>query len=204
MNYQRLLEAEIEKNKDVRPRLLLHACCAPCSSYVLEYLTQYFEITLYYYNPNITDPAEYEKRVSEAERLIRLLPHTGEIPLVRGPYDPERFLAMAKGRETLPEGGARCFDCYRLRLEEAARYTAEHREDYDYFATTLTVSPHKNCEWLNKIGKEVAKTYGVTYLPSDFKKKGGSLRSIELSREYGLYRQDYCGCEFSRRLKHGE
>lgn len=183
-------------------RLLLHACCAPCSSYVLEYLTSYFDIDAYYYNPNITSGEEYGKRLGEMYRLTAMMPHEREITVIDPERETERFLSLSEGRESLPEGGARCFDCYRLRLEKTARYMAEHPGKYDYFATTLTVSPHKNAEKLNEIGYELAEKYGVRYLPSDFKKRGGYKRSIELSREYSLYRQDFCGCEFSRRLRH--
>ncbi|MBQ8510400.1 MAG: epoxyqueuosine reductase QueH [Clostridia bacterium] len=204
INAQLALEAELAKCQGKTPSLLLHVCCAPCSSYVLEYLAEYFDITVFFYNPNITDPAEYEKRAAEERRLIPLLKREHRIDYAAGDYDPERFLAMAQGLENLPEGGARCFGCYRLRLEATAAYMAAHPGQFDYFATTLTVSPHKNAAKLNEIGEELAAKYDVRYLPSDFKKKGGYLRSIELSRQYDLYRQDFCGCEFSRRLKHGD
>lgn len=201
INYQLLLEREISGIKQ-KKRLLLHVCCSPCSSYVLEYLTKHFDITLFFYNPNITDPAEYEKRFEEEKRLIGLISHENEIVFVGGKYEPERFLELSRGLESLSEGGERCFRCYRLRLEATAKYMADNREDFDYFCTTLTVSPHKNAAKLNEIGAELSYEYGVSYLPSDFKKKGGYIRSIELSREFGLYRQDYCGCEFSRKNKH--
>lgn len=199
-NYQLELDKIIESLGDNR-RLLLHSCCAPCSSYVLEYLTEYFDITVYYYNPNITSGDEYKKRIDEERRLIGLMPTRRPVGFVAGEYEPELFLKLARGREKLAEGGARCFDCYRLRLDRTARYMSEHLGLYDYFATTLTLSPHKNAEKLNEIGFEVAAKYGVNYLPSDFKKREGYKRSIELSREYGLYRQDYCGCEYSRRAR---
>ena len=199
-NYQLELDKIIESLGD-NCRLLLHSCCAPCSSYVLEYLTEYFDITVYYYNPNITSGDEYKKRIDEERRLIGLLPVRRPVKFIAGEYEPELFLRLARGREELAEGGARCFDCYRLRLDRTARYMAEHLGMYDYFATTLTLSPHKNAEKLNEIGFEVAAKYGVNYLPSDFKKREGYKRSIELSREYGLYRQDYCGCEYSRRAR---
>ena len=201
-NYQ--IELEKELSAGAKRRLLLHACCAPCSSYVLEYLTSYFDITVYFYNPNITSREEYEKRLSELRRLVSLMPHENLIEVVDGDYEPERFLGLARGLETLPEGGARCFSCYRLRLEKTAQYFAARRGDFDCFATTLTVSPHKNAEKLNEIGFELADKYSLKWLPSDFKKREGYKRSIELSRLYGLYRQDYCGCEFSRRLRHGD
>ena len=202
-NYQIELENELSRVSGVQ-RLLLHACCAPCSSYVLEYLTRYFDITLYFCNPNITDPAEYEKRLSELKRLAGVLPHENRIDVIDAGYSPEKFYELAKGREELPEGGARCFDCYRLRLTKTADFFASRRDDFDFFATTLTVSPHKNAEKLNEIGFELAGKYRLSWLPSDFKKREGYKRSIELSRIYSLYRQDYCGCEFSRRLRHPE
>lgn len=198
-NFQRELDALIEENKKRGrvPRLLLHACCAPCSSYCLEYLSRYFEITLLYYNPNITDAEEYLKRAEELKRLARELPMKNAVSVVSGDYDPESFYAAARGLEHVPEGGERCFKCYRLRLEYAARYAAEHA--FDYYCTTLSISPLKNAAKLNEIGAELSEIYKVPWLPSDFKKRGGYLRSIELSREYGLYRQDYCGCEYSKR-----
>ena len=197
-NYQRELENIIETitSKSRVPRLLLHSCCAPCSSYVLEYLSQYFEITVFYYNPNISPKEEYEKRVAEQGRLIAELPALHPIHLVAGPYEPERFYEIAKGLEDAPEGGERCFLCYRLRLGEAAKLAAEG--GYDYFATTLTISPLKNAGKLNEIGEELGELYQVAHLPSDFKKKNGYRRSVELSAQYGLYRQNYCGCVYSR------
>lgn len=198
-NYQKELEKIIERNQNESrvPRLLLHSCCAPCSSYVLEYLSRYFDITVFYYNPNISPREEYEKRVLEQRRLIENLPVERRITFVAGEYEPERFYEMAKGLETEPEGGRRCFGCYRLRLTEAARLAKEG--GYDYFTTTLTISPLKNAGKLNEIGEELAAIYEVEHLPSDFKKKNGYKRSVELSGEYGLYRQDYCGCVFSKR-----
>lgn len=198
-NYQRELEAVIKENesKSRVPRLLLHSCCAPCSSYVLEYLSDYFEITVFYYNPNISPAEEYEKRAAEQRHLIDQLPAKHPIRLVVGAYEPERFYAVSKGLEMVPEGGERCFKCYRLRLEEAAKMAAEG--GFDYFATTLTISPLKNAQKLNEIGEELSEIYKVEHLPSDFKKKNGYKRSVELSSEYGLYRQNYCGCVFSKR-----
>ena len=181
----------------------MHACCAPCSSYVLEYLTKYFNITLYFYNPNITDANEYKKRADELGRLISLVEHKNPIELIVCEHKSDSFIELSRGLETLPEGGARCFACYRERLDMTARYMAENDGKYDYFATTLTVSPHKNADKLNQIGAELSEIYGVRYLRSDFKKRDGYKRSIELSHEYGLYRQDFCGCEFSRMFKHG-
>lgn len=179
------------------PRLLLHSCCAPCSSYVLEYLSEYFSITVFYYNPNIYPPEEFGKRVEEQERLIRELPAKHPVSFLEGPYEPERFYEMAKGLEQIPEGGERCFRCYRLRLLETAQMA--RAGGFDYFTTTLSISPLKNAQKLNEIGARLAEEYGVPYLFSDFKKRNGYKRSTELSAEYGLYRQDYCGCVYSLR-----
>lgn len=197
-NYQKELEKFIMKNCNESrvPRLLLHSCCAPCSSYVLEYLSQYFEITVFYYNPNIFPEEEYVTRAEEQRKLIDALPSKHPIHLEVGPYEPERFYAMAKGLEKVPEGGERCFGCFRLRLEEAAKLAVAG--GYDCFTTTLTISPLKNAAKLNEIGEELAEIYHVDHLPSDFKKKNGYKRSVELSAEYGLYRQNYCGCVFSK------
>ena len=206
-NYQKELEAIITENEKAgrRPRLLLHACCAPCSSYVMEYLSRYFDITMYYYNPNIDTEEEYIHRTKELERLIHEMPLASEVKLVVGPYEPERFYEIARGHEKDPERGERCMRCYELRLRESAMFTKEanertvsEAERFDYFTTTLSISPLKNAEALNEIGMRVAAEYGVQYLPSDFKKKEGYKRSIELSRMYALYRQDYCGCVFSK------
>lgn len=198
-NYQRELDVIIGQiTEEGRvPSLLLHSCCAPCSSYCLSYLAQYFHITIFYYNPNISPEEEYQKRVDEQQRLISELPTKYPVKFVQGPYELEVFFAMAAGMEELPEGGERCFACYRLRQRKAAQYAKE--QGFDYFTTTLSVSPHKNAEKLNEIGLELAEEFEVPYLVSDFKKRGGYLKSIELSREYGLYRQDYCGCVFSQR-----
>ncbi|MCD8221217.1 MAG: epoxyqueuosine reductase QueH [Clostridiales bacterium] len=198
-NFQKELDKIIQRiQKESRtPRLLLHACCAPCSSYCLEYLSEYFAITVFYYNPNISPESEYQKRVEELRRLLEQLPVKNPVRLEVGAYEPWRFLAMARGMEQLPEGGERCFGCYRLRLEETARMAAEG--GYDYFTTTLTISPLKNAAKLNEIGEELGEIYQVACLPSDFKKKNGYKRSVELSAEYGLYRQNYCGCIFSMR-----
>ena len=198
-NYQRVLDRELDRlEREGRvPRLLLHACCSPCSSYVLEYLSRRFDITVFYYNPNISPESEYRRRVEELLRLVREQPHARPVAVLRGDYDPERFYELAKGHEDDPEGGERCFACYRLRLEETARRAKE--DGFDCFTTTLSISPHKNAEALNRIGGELGEEYGVDYLFSDFKKRGGYARSIELSREYGLYRQDWCGCVFSKK-----
>ena len=199
MNYQKELDKIIEKlNTEGRvPKLLLHSCCAPCSSYVLEYLSEFFKITVFYYNPNIYPPQEYDKRVVEQRELIDKLPTKHPISFVCGAYDQEAFYAMAKGMEEAKEGGVRCFGCYALRLEQTARIAKE--SGFDYFTTTLSISPLKNAEKLNEIGIRLGEEYGVPYLVSDFKKREGYKRSTELSREYNLYRQDYCGCEFSIR-----
>ena len=198
-NYQRELDGTIEKLVEAgqAPRLLLHSCCAPCSSYVLEYLSEYFSVTVFYYNPNIFPAEEYEKRVKEQEALILRLPAKHRISFLEGPYEQERFYEMAKGLELEPEGGERCFRCYHLRLLEAAQMARAGA--FDYFTTTLSKSPLKDAEKLNEIGEKFAREYGVAYLNSDFKKRNGYKRSIELSREYGLYRQDYCGCVYSLR-----
>ena len=198
-NHQKELEKIRAKNQkeDRIPTLFLHSCCAPCSSYVLEYLSPFFRITDFFYNPNISPESEYKKREEELERLIERMPFQNRPVFLSGAYCPEKFYEMAKGMESIPEGGERCFACYRLRLEETARMAAEG--GYDYFATTLTISPLKNAAKLNEIGEELEQKYGVKHLPSDFKKKNGYKRSIELSAEYDLYRQDFCGCVFSKR-----
>lgn len=197
MNYQKELDRLLErlKSEERVPRLLLHSCCAPCSSYVLEYLNRYFEITVFYYNPNIYPESEYTKRIWEQQELISRMPFLHPVSFLAGPYDQERFYEMARGLEHVKEGGERCLKCYELRLSEAARMAV--KTEADYFTTTLSISPLKNVDRLNEIGMRLGEEYGVPYLPSDFKKKNGYKRSIELSREYDLYRQDYCGCEFS-------
>ncbi len=198
-NYQKLMENQIESAtaKGEIPTLLLHSCCAPCSSYVLEYLSDYFKITVYYYNPNITDEEEYKKRVEEQQRLINSLDTKNPIQLIEGAYRPEEFYDAIKGMEDMPEGQSRCFACYRLRLLAAAKMAKE--QDYDFFTTTLSISPHKNAQKLNEIGQSISNVLGVNYLYADFKKREGYKRSIELSLKYDLYRQDFCGCEFSRK-----
>lgn len=204
MNYQKELDkliSNLDKEGKV-PRLLLHSCCAPCSSYVLEYLSDYFEITVFYYNPNIFPESEYTKRILEQQMLIQDMNVKHPVSFLAGSYERERFYEIAKGLEHLKEGGDRCFKCYELRLEEAAKIATEG--EFDYFTTTLSISPMKNAEKLNEIGNEVGAKYGVSYLQSDFKKKNGYKRSIELSKEFGLYRQDYCGCEFSFRDRQRE
>lgn len=209
--YQKELDLVIEHHKEAGslPSLFLHSCCAPCSSYVFEYLSQHFLITDFFYNPNITEKEEYEKRTAEIRRLIKEQRHENEILFLEGPYEPERFFEAAKGYESCPEGGERCARCFRLRLFETARRASLGRTDpvtgrsipYDYIATTLTISPLKNADLLNTIGEEAAKAYHLKWLPSDFKKRGGYQRSIELSHEFDLYRQNYCGCVFSKQLR---
>ena len=197
-NYQKELEKLIEKQQrdGEKPSLLLHSCCAPCSSYVLEYLAPYFNICDFYYNPNISPKKEYEDRKEELVRLIREMGLSTQVTFLEGTYKPEDFFAMAKGMEDLPEGGERCFKCYEMRLRESAKIAKE--QGAEYFATTLTISPLKNAQKLNEIGERLAEEYGVKYLPSDFKKKNGYKRSVELSAQYELYRQKYCGCVFSK------
>ena len=202
-NEQKNLDALLAllKEEGKTPSLFLHACCAPCSSYVLEYLSRYFRITVFYYNPNIYPASEYRTRVEELARLISVLPAENPITLLEGDYDPAVFYACAKGMEDLPEGSERCFACYRLRLAESAKLAKE--KGFDYFASTLSLSPYKNAEKLNEIGRELAEAYGISWLPNDFKKKNGYKRSIELSKEYDLYRQDYCGCVYSYQARRG-
>ncbi len=204
-NYQKELDKTIDRLKQEGhvPTLFLHSCCAPCSSYVLEYLSQYFAITVFYYNPNISPASEYAARVSEQERLIEEMNEEFEkaggrhrICLLKGEYHPEVFYEAVKGLEQEPEGGKRCTECFKLRLYEAARLAKEG--GYDFFTTTLTISPLKDADRLNAIGEAAAGEYGVSYLNSDFKKRNGYKRSTELSREHQLYRQNYCGCVFSK------
>ena len=196
MNYDLLMEEQI-KNMNEGSTLLMHACCAPCSSACLERLGNYFDISILYYNPNITDKDEYLKRVEEIKKFISGFKTKYPIKLIEGRYDPKEFFEIAKGLEDEPERGKRCFKCYRLRLEETAKVASE--KEFDYFCTTLTLSPYKNATWLNEIGEELNNNYNSTYLYSDFKKKNGYKRSIELSKEFDLYRQDYCGCVYSKR-----
>ncbi|MCC8067419.1 MAG: epoxyqueuosine reductase QueH [Clostridiales bacterium] len=218
-NYQRELDQIIKKMSDAVkadfgserkaeeasgsggvPSLLLHSCCAPCSSYVLEYLSQYFRITVFYYNPNIYPEEEYAKRVREQHRLIEEMGEKGilthPVRLIKGRFDSREFYQAVRGLEQIPEGGERCFACFRLRLSQSAKLAAAN--GFDYFTTTLSISPLKNAEKLNETGETLAREYGVKWLPSDFKKRNGYKRSVELSAEYGLYRQDYCGCVFSK------
>ena len=196
VNYQLELERELQKNEGKTPRLLLHCCCAPCSSYVLEYLSPHFSITAHYYNPNIDTPEEYAHRARELSRFVQEMPLPGAVDVLAEPYTPAEFYAAVKGLEDVPEGGRRCYECYRLRLRRAAQAAAA--DGYDYFTTTLSISPLKDAQRLNAIGGELAEQFGVAYLFSDFKKKNGYKRSCELSLQYELYRQDYCGCRFSQ------
>ena len=193
-NYQREMEAEIAQLEGRRPPLLLHSCCGPCSSSVLERLTEHFRVTLLYYNPNIEPEEEYLRRLSEQKRLLSLLPE--KIPLLLCAYDHDAFDAFAPAMADMPEGGERCTACFALRLNYSAAQAKEH--GFEYFTTTLSVSPHKNADKVNRAGEEAGKKYGVKYLFADFKKKNGYLRSLELSRRYDLYRQDYCGCRYSK------
>lgn len=201
-NFQKELDRLIERleqNNEGGKRLFLHSCCAPCSSYVLEYLRNFFRITVFYYNPNISFAEEYKKRVAEQKRLIEAYNCQNDgypIAVVEGDYEPEKFYDLAKGLEECPEGGERCFLCYEMRLRKTAELARAGA--YDYFATTLTISPLKNAKKLNEIGEQLAKEYGISWLVSDFKKKNGYKKSIELSAQYDLYRQDYCGCIYSK------
>ena len=196
-NYSKELENIIRVSSENNPKLLIHSCCAPCSSYVLEYLSQHFDITLLYYNPNISPKSEFEYRVSELKRLVYEMPLDKEINIEISEYNDREFYDEVKGMEDIPEGGERCFKCYEIRLRKAIEYAKEN--GFEYFTTTLSISPYKNAEKLNEIGERLAEEYGgVKWLPSDFKKKNGYKRSIELSRKYNLYRQDYCGCVYSK------
>ena len=208
-NYQKELEKNLERivgekeQTGTVPTLFLHSCCAPCSSYVLKYLREFFRITVFYYNPNISEQAEYRHRVEEQKRLIAIYNEqltSGQpgytIQVVEGDYEPEKFFAFAAALKDVPEGGERCFRCFDLRLRKTAERAKQG--DFDYFATTLTISPLKNAAKLNEIGEALGEEYGVSWLPSDFKKKNGYRQSVELSAEYGLYRQDYCGCIYSK------
>lgn len=198
INYQNKLDDTISEivSKGQVPSLMLHSCCAPCSSYVIEYLSHYFKITVFYYNPNIYPDEEYIKRKEEQKKFISDFNTEYKVNFIEGPYDSEKFYQVSKGFENEKEGGLRCFKCYDLRLRETAKLAQS--KAYDYFTTTLTISPYKNAQKLNEIGAELEREYGVRYLYSDFKKKNGYKRSIELSNEYNLYRQNYCGCVFSQ------
>lgn len=197
-NFSKELDALIEKNKieELKPKLMLHACCACCASYVLEYLSEHFEIYLLYFNPNITEQSEYDYRYSELKRLVDLMPLKGKVSIVSCDYTPKDYLLAVSGLEQEPERGSRCSLCFDMRLKETAKKALEY--NCDYFATTLTISPLKNSSIINSIGERVGQELGAKYLPTDFKKKNGYKRSIELSKEYNLYRQNYCGCIFSK------
>ena len=203
-NYAKELERLIQKlqQEGKVPRLLLHACCAPCSSAVLEYLSQYFAITLLYYNPNIAPLEEYQKREAELRRLVSQMKFIHPVALLPCQYDGQAFVQAARGLEGEPEGGKRCEACFRLRLRYAAQEAARLR--FDYYTTTLSISPMKNAPLLNQLGEEIGREFGVAHLPSDFKKKDGYKRSVQLSKEYDLYRQDYCGCAFSKAQRQRE
>ena len=197
INYQKELDKIIDNiDENKIEKLLLHSCCGPCSSYVLEYLSKYFEITVFYYNPNIYPSEEYFYRVEEQKKIIELTKSKNPIHMIEGKYEVEKFYKMAEGLEYIPEGGIRCHKCYEMRLREAAKIAK--KGGFDYFTTTLSISPHKNSQVLNKIGEKVGKEEGVKHLPSDFKKNNGYKRSCEITKEFGMYRQDYCGCEFSK------
>ena len=197
INYQAEMEAEIAALNGRRPTLLLHSCCGPCSSAVIERLAEHFRLTLYYYNPNIEPEAEYRRRLAEQERLLTLLP--GGLSLLPCEYDHDALSAFAQAMADEPEGGKRCLSCFALRLGQTARAAKEN--GFEYFTTTLSVSPHKNAEVLNAIGEGIARQLGVRYLTADFKKKNGYLRSLQLSKAFDLYRQDYCGCLYSKPKK---
>lgn len=198
MNYAKLLEKQINELDGVKT-LLLHSCCAPCSSYVISYLSNYFDITILYYNPNIYPYEEYLKRKKEQIKLIKEIDHKNKLEFMDCDYDNDKFMKMAKGLENVKEGGIRCFSCYKLRLEKTAKLAQE--KNFDYFCTTLSVSPHKNSEKINEIGLDISNTYKIKWLYSDFKKKEGFKKSIELSKKYNLYRQNYCGCIYSKPIE---
>ena len=198
-NFQKEMDKKIQELQALGkvPRLLLHSCCAPCSSHCIAYLSDYFKITVFYYKTNISSEEEYRKRVKEQIRVINEYPAKYKVDFIEGDYDTESFYNMAKGLEDCREGGERCFKCYELRLRKTAQTASMN--NYDYFTTTLTISPLKNSVKLNEIGLNMAEEYNVEYLVSDFKKKEGYKHSIELSKEYNLYRQNYCGCAYSKR-----
>ena len=197
-NYQLRLD-NILANLEGTPKLLLHACCAPCSSYCIEYLSNYFEITILYYNPNIYPDTEYQRRLDELKTFLPKRIYKNKVNLVEDTYDQEDYNKAVKGLENLGEKSTRCYECYKLRMERAAKYAKEH--DFDYFTTTLSISPYKISKWINEIGEELCSKYGINYLYADFKKRNGYKRSLELSKEYNLYRQDYCGCIYSKEAK---
>lgn len=196
MNYDIKMQEQISNIKEGE-KLLLHACCAPCSSAVLERIANYFTVTIFYYNPNITNKNEYNKRIEEVKKFISKFKTKYPVEIIEGNYDKEKFDKISFGLEKEPERGRRCYKCYELRLNETAKIAA--KLGFKYFCTTLTLSPHKNATWINEIGEILEKKYSTNYLYSDFKKRNGYKRSIELSKEYSLYRQDYCGCIYSKK-----
>ena len=198
MNYYQKFENILDevRNSKIVPKLLLHACCGPCSSYCLELLTNYFDITILYYNPNIYPDLEYNRRLNELKELFTKLPHKNSIDLVELDYNPDNYYEAIKGLEHLGEKSRRCYECYKLRMEEAFKYA--NINHYEYCTTTLSISPYKISNWINEIGINLERKYSVKYLYSDFKKKNGYIRSIELSKIYNMYRQDYCGCVYSK------
>ena len=200
MNFQKLLDEELEqiKNNNAKPKLLLHACCGPCSSYVVEYLTNYFDITIYYYNPNIYPDNEYMRRLDELINFINEFnnQNNNKIKTIEEKYNSSEFYKAIKGTEHLGEKSKRCYNCYKLRMRRTADYAKNC--GFDYFTTTLSISPHKNANWINEIGKVLEDNIGIKYLYADFKKKNGYKRSLEMSKEYNLYRQEYCGCVYSK------
>jgi len=200
INYQLELDKIINENLKQKkvPSLLLHVCCAPCSSYVLEYLSQYFKITVFYYNPNISTIEEYNKRKEEVKRFLKECSFAKNVDFIEGKYENDLYENVIAGLEKEKEGGSRCEKCFRLRLEKTCKLALEN--NFDYFTTSLSISPYKNAKLLNEIGAELSQKYGVNYLYSDFKKRNGYKRSIELSHIYNLYRQDYCGCKYSKRI----
>ncbi len=202
MNYDLVMENQIKEIGNNIPTLLLHACCAPCSSACIERLSNIFKITILYFNPNISDEKEYQKRLDELHKFVSSFKTKYEVNIIDGRYNPDEFFKMSEGLEKEPERGARCYKCYYQRLEETAKVAEQN--NFDFFATTLSLSPYKNSNWINEIGENLDKKYNSTYLYSDFKKKNGYKRSIELSKEYDLYRQDYCGCIYSKRNKIGD
>ena len=195
LNYQKEMEKIIESFGGEKKSLLLHSCCAPCSSYVLEYLSRYFNITILFYNPNIYPEEEYQKRLAEEERLVKTA--FPDVNIITLGYDETEYLSAVKGFENLGENSKRCYKCYEFRMKKAAQLAVK----YDYFTTTLSISPYKHADWINELGSRIQAEFGTNYLPADFKKKDGYKRSIELCKVYNIYRQDYCGCRFSLREK---
>lgn len=203
MNYQLILEKILEniKKSNLRPKLLMHACCGPCSSYCLEYLSKYFDITILYYNPNIYPNEEYNRRFNELKIFLKQFPSACKIEIMEIDYAPDEYYQAIKGLEHLDERSIRCYECYKLRMDKCAKIAKDN--NFDYFTTTLSISPYKDAKWINEIGEELEKKYNIKYLYADFKKKNGYKRSIELSKEYNMYRQDYCGCVYSK-VEHEE